>query len=158
MKRLTNPLDGIRIASPCSANWDEMHGSQRRRFCTLCNLNVYDLSEMTRTEAESFLINAEGRTCIKFYRRRDGTVLTSDCSVGVDRIRKRRTRWAAAFLALIGSFSSGITVFRAYTALIDLVTFEKAKEPIERDGEGVSFGIYGSMINLAEIKQRLIDR
>src|SRR5690349_21196269 len=129
MKKLTSPIDDIRIASPCSANWDEMYGDQRKRFCQSCNLNVYNLSEMTRAEAESFLVRAEGRTCIKFYRRRDGTVLTSDCPVGVGRIMKRRSRLAAAFMALVGSFSSGMTAFSAYNALIDLITFDKHEEP-----------------------------
>jgi hypothetical protein len=41
MKESTNPLDKIKIASPCGANWDEMYGSERKRFCAECKLNVY---------------------------------------------------------------------------------------------------------------------
>ena len=40
MSNFTNPLDNIRIASPCSANWDEMFGDERKRFCGDCKLNV----------------------------------------------------------------------------------------------------------------------
>ena len=28
MRKFNNPLDNIRIASPCTANWDEMFGDQ----------------------------------------------------------------------------------------------------------------------------------
>src|SRR5215203_1323661 len=61
MHKFTNPLDKIKIASPCGADWNEMRGDNRRRYCTMCKLNVYNLSGMTQTEAESFLINSEGR-------------------------------------------------------------------------------------------------
>ena len=42
------PLEQIRVASPCHANWDEMTGTDQARFCGQCRKNVYNLSEMTR--------------------------------------------------------------------------------------------------------------
>src|SRR5437867_538664 len=45
-------LDQIRIASPCSASWDAMEGGDRVRFCAHCQKNVYNLSDMSRREAE----------------------------------------------------------------------------------------------------------
>lgn len=41
MAEFNNPLNNIKIASPCSANWDEMVGSERQRYCGECKLNVY---------------------------------------------------------------------------------------------------------------------
>ena len=77
MQKFTNPLDNVRIASPCGANWNEMRGDERKRHCAMCRLNVYNLSDMTQAEAENFLINAEGRVCLRVFRRTDGTVITS---------------------------------------------------------------------------------
>ena len=111
MKNYANPLDNVKIASPCSANWNEMFGDERKRFCAECKLNVYNLSDMTQSEAENFLINSEGRVCIKFYRRADGTVLTKDCPVGWARVKRKISRTATAAFALIAGFFGGKMVF-----------------------------------------------
>jgi hypothetical protein len=70
----------LRIASPCKAPWENMDGDQRVRFCRECNRNVYNLSAMTEREARRVVAEREGRLCVRFYQRRDGTVLTSDCA------------------------------------------------------------------------------
>ena len=95
MADFTNPLKRVRIASPCEANWDQMFSfaDDRVRFCSQCNMNVYNLSEMTRSEAEALINHTEGRLCVRFYRRADGTILTRDCPVGLKAI-KRRVAWA----------------------------------------------------------------
>ena len=111
MEKFTNPLDKIKIASPCDADWNEMRGDDRRRYCTMCKLNVYNLSDMTRQEAESFLINSEGRVCVKFYRRADGSVLTSDCPIGWEKLKRRVSRAATAVFALVAGFYGGNFVF-----------------------------------------------
>lgn len=108
MSKFTNPLDNIKIASPCSQDWDAMIGVGRKRYCTECKLNVYNLSAMTRREAESFLMNSEGRLCVRFYRRKDGTILTQDCPVGWRAVKKRISRTAAAFASLVFAALSGI--------------------------------------------------
>lgn len=98
---MTINLEQISVAKPCPANWDEMSGDERVRHCGLCKMNVYNLSEMTRDEAEKLVQHREGRLCVQFYRRADGTVLTKDCPVGVARIRKRMAVLAGAFAASI---------------------------------------------------------
>jgi hypothetical protein len=82
-------LDNVRVASPCSAKWEDMSGDERARFCGQCTKNVYNLSAMTRDEAEAFLRERTGEVCVRLYRRADGTVITSDCPVGVRRKRRR---------------------------------------------------------------------
>src|SRR5262249_54296783 len=82
-------LDQIQVASPCPASWEMMSGDDRVRFCPQCTLNVYNLSRMSRQEAEAMVQSQEGRLCVRFYRRRDGTVLTRDCPVGLQAARKR---------------------------------------------------------------------
>ena len=100
-------LDLIHVASPCPANWDEMSGDDRVRFCKQCSKSVYKLSEMTRAEAEAFVQNHEGRLCAQFYRRADGTVLTADCPVGVWDMQTRFARLWASAAALIGFLTFG---------------------------------------------------
>ncbi|AUX46417.1 uncharacterized protein SOCE26_079230 [Sorangium cellulosum] len=91
-------LDNVRVASPCTADWEEMAGDDRVRFCGHCQKHVYNLSEMPRDEAEQFIRKAAGEACIRLYRRADGTVITADCPVGA---RVRRARGLA--LAAVGS-------------------------------------------------------
>lgn len=105
-------LDGLRIASPCRADWDEMSGDERVRFCGQCEKNVYNLSAMSRAEAEALVLEKEGRLCVRFYQREDGTVLTSDCPVGERKKRIRQRVWAsvssvAASAALLFGLWSG---------------------------------------------------
>jgi hypothetical protein len=73
-------LETIHIANPCRVPWDTLAGGERVRFCERCRLSVYNLSAMSRHEAEAFLRQREGRTCLRLFRRADGTVLTRDCS------------------------------------------------------------------------------
>ncbi len=108
MSKFTNPLNNIKIASPCSADWNAMMGGERKRYCGDCKLNVYNLSGMSKTEAENLLINSEGRLCVRFYRRPDGTILTKDCPVGWHAVKQRVTKISAAFAALIFGIFSGL--------------------------------------------------
>lgn len=93
-------LDNIRIASPCPADWEQMRGDDRVRACDQCQKNVYNLSELTRDEAEALIIEKNGDLCGTYYQRKDGTILLKDCEIGVARNRKRKViaAGAAAFL------------------------------------------------------------
>lgn len=85
-----------------------MIGNERRRYCGDCKLNVYNLSGMSRAEAESLIINAEGRLCVRFYRRADGSVLTKDCPVGWAAIKQRVSRVAVAMFSLLVGLMTGL--------------------------------------------------
>lgn len=111
MSKFDNPLNNIKIASPCPTDWDTMTGDERRRYCGECKLNVYNLSGMTRREAENLLMNAEGRLCVRFYRRADGTVLTKDCPVGWRALKKRASKAAVAVFSMLGGIFGGIFAF-----------------------------------------------
>jgi hypothetical protein len=115
-------LDNVKVASPCNADWDDMSGDERVRFCGKCEKNVYNLSMMTRVEGEALIREKEGKMCVRFYRRPDGTLLTSDCPVGVQRLRLRARVWAsvtsaAASFALVAGLFGGRA--RADLALVN---------------------------------------
>ncbi|MCA9252855.1 MAG: hypothetical protein R3E58_09110 [Phycisphaerae bacterium] len=103
MRQPISVLQRVRVASPCHESWADMSGDERVRHCDRCDLNVYNLSEMNRTEAEELIRNNEGRLCVRFYARADGTMITRDCPVGRGLVR-RRLRWIAA--CIVGAFSA----------------------------------------------------
>ena len=94
-------LDDIRVASPCKVPWDRMAGDDRVRFCGSCNQQVFNLSSMTRDEAEELLL-AQAHLCVRYFRRADGTILLADCAVGARRRRDRRMV-AAGLAAVLGT-------------------------------------------------------
>jgi hypothetical protein len=96
-------LDNIRVAAPCTADWNQMTGDERARLCGDCNLKVYNLSGMTRDEAETLLRDREGRLCVRYFQRADGTILLKDCTVGVKRRRRRRIFAAGVAATLAGA-------------------------------------------------------
>lgn len=73
----------LSVASPCPKKWDEMEGPGRVRHCSECDKSVYNLSLMTLGEVETlFAAHQKALPCVQFYRRADGSVLTTDCPVG----------------------------------------------------------------------------
>ena len=96
-KRALPLLDRVRVASPCKADWNEMLGDERVRFCLGCEKNVYNLSSMAREDAEALLQARLGNDlCIRFYQRADGTILTEDCPVGVKKKQRKKLVLAVA--------------------------------------------------------------
>jgi hypothetical protein len=90
-------LDNLRVASPCSEQWANMPGDERVRACGKCKQNVYNLSALTRAEAEALIVQRNGRMCVRYYQRADGTILLADCTVG--KRNKRIVRAVAAGIA-----------------------------------------------------------
>ncbi len=61
-------IDSIEVKSPCSEDWNKMRGNNQVRFCSHCNLNVNNLSAMTRKEALKLVRKAEGRICVQYIQ------------------------------------------------------------------------------------------
>ena len=112
MPRFNSKLDNVRVAAPCPANWDSMYGNERVRFCGECQLNVYNLSAMSKAEAEQLIGQAEGRLCVRYYRRRDGSIITQNCPVGLRALKRRLSRVATAIATSVLSFVSGVVGYR----------------------------------------------
>src|SRR5438552_13514704 len=100
-------LEQLRIASPCSASWEQMRGDDRVRFCEQCRLNVYNLSAMSAAEAAALVREKEGRLCTRYYARADGTMLADNCPIGFRAARRlllaQLGTIAGAFTLLFGS-------------------------------------------------------
>lgn len=105
----TIALHRIDIASPCTASWEKMRGDERVRHCDDCNKNVFNLSAMPEAEAAALLAqNENGALCVRFYRRADGTVMTSDCGTSARAMARRTWRKLPGM--------AGMAVLAAYTA------------------------------------------
>ena len=120
MAKFDSPLNNLKVASPCSQDWNAMIGDNRKRYCGECKLNVFNLSGMSRAEAENLIMNAEGRLCVKFYKRADGSVITQDCPVGWARVKQRTRAYVTALASLIFTF---------FGALGLVAAFKKTSEP-----------------------------
>ena len=63
----------IRIQTPCQEDWNDMTGTQQRKFCGSCNKIVHNLSEMTRQEADTVLTQGH-EPCVRYRPDRNGRV------------------------------------------------------------------------------------
>ena len=61
-------LEQIEVENPCSEDWSEMKGNERVRFCSHCNLNVNNLSALTRREALKIVRRSRGRICVRYVQ------------------------------------------------------------------------------------------
>jgi hypothetical protein len=129
MTRYTNPLDHVRVAAPCPANWDAMFGDDRTRFCGECKLNVYNLSGMSRSEAEALLSRTEGRLCVRYYQRADGTIITKNCPVGLQAVKQRLSRIKRSVISMVLSFLTGLGLYSMWRPAVDILDRHVESEP-----------------------------
>jgi hypothetical protein len=99
-------LGVVKLASPCRMRWNDLEGDDDVvRTCTRCDQRVYNVSALSTLEARELLIKTEGRLCVRFFTRRDGTVITAQCREGQRLALVRRVAGAigAAVLAVSGA-------------------------------------------------------
>jgi hypothetical protein len=121
-------LDNIRVATPCRADWNQMVGDARARMCLDCNKHVYNISGMTRDEAEALIIEKEGDLCVRYFQRADGTMLLADCEVGKQQKRNRRIVAASATAMLAGG---GLFAWKHPAKELERVKLESKLTPLE---------------------------
>ena len=82
-----------------------MQGDNSVRLCSGCNRNVYNISDMSKNEAETFLRKNSTSQCMRFFRRHDGTILTENCPKGLRTIQRRFQKVAVILAGLVSSFA-----------------------------------------------------
>jgi hypothetical protein len=110
-------LQNLRVASPCTADWELMTGDDKSRFCKACEKQVYNLPLLDAAELVDLIERTEGKFCGRLYQRTDGTVLTADCPIGLSvklakARRGRRVAAAAVLTSLVvaaGAFVLGVS-------------------------------------------------
>ena len=120
-------LDQIQIAAPCPAKWDDMRGDDAKRFCNSCQKNVFNFAGMSTFEAEKLIFETEGNLCVRLFRRQDGTVITTDCPVGL-----AEKAWRQARTTFLASLSLVVMLFTgALVAVFGATRAARVVEPIE---------------------------
>jgi hypothetical protein len=104
-------LKDVQVATPCRADWNAMEGNEKKRFCLICRKHVHNFSAMTDTEIMDLYTEKGSDICIRFYVRRDGTMIIGDCPVGVR--RKKRNRLVGLMLGIAGMTLLGAGAVRA---------------------------------------------
>lgn len=113
-------LKKMHIASPCSADWNAMQGSEQMRHCTQCNRSVYNFSAMSEQEVQKLISGREGHICARLRRRQDGTVLTTKSPVGLKPVIQRVSRIAGITLsALMSAVTLGVSSCAPYTQVMN---------------------------------------
>src|SRR5688572_2734596 len=105
-----NALHELEVASPCDQSWEAMKGGDRARYCEKCELFVYNLSGMSLEDAEELVSRTEGRLCVRFFRRSDGTVLTRDCPRGFRAARRKLLVLAGTGTAALATLATCATM------------------------------------------------
>jgi len=122
-----------------------MIGSERVRFCSQCSLNVFNLSSMNRSEAESLIARTEGRLCIRFYRRFDGSIITRDCAVGLRAIRRRIAYVAKAISSTVMGLLAGLGVYGVVSSVVPLAP-QRTMGMMVRDIDSPKNAVVGQMV------------
>lgn len=105
-------LDNMVLAFPCPVQWQTMSGDERVRFCSQCSQKVYNISDMSKKEAEALLKKGveDNSVCIRFFVRADGTIKTENCPRILKSVRKKvellRRALSVGITFLIGSANS----------------------------------------------------
>ena len=97
-------LQQIQVKNPCRVSWDSMVGNDYVRFCEHCHLSVHNLSQLNRKEIRHLIDKSEGRLCVQYIRRPDGSLVTNNSLEKLPRIGRRVTRVAA------GAFTATLSV------------------------------------------------
>ena len=135
-------LSNVKVAAPCQQNWNDMVGGDRVRYCRSCEKNVYDLSEMSQTEAANLLQTHEGHLCVRFYQRADGKIMTNNCPVGLRAVRKMYVKQTAAIASLCGIFFGALMQFAGKSqpeATTDSIAMPELTEQHEHTMGGIGF-------------------
>jgi ankyrin repeat protein len=126
-------LDQITIPTPCNADWDSMVGNDQVRFCEHCNLQVTDLSSMTRRQAMQMVARSKGRVCVRYIQRPDGRLLTRKMPERLYRISRRVSRIAAGAFTATLSLSSAAAQTPSTSSLQSRENVELVKTNNERE-------------------------
>lgn len=134
-------MPAIWIATPCSASWADMPGTDKVRHCPECQLDVYNFSAMTQLEINEIVAARTGRLCARFFQRADGTMLTENCPVGFRDGLLRASHIAAVALAALVTIASAKTSAASPQNGESSIQIQSAQEGLTlqvRDASGAS--------------------
>ena len=97
-------LQQVQVKNPCTVSWDSMVGNDYVRFCEHCSLSVHNLSQLTHKQIRLLITKSDGRLCVQYIRRPDGSLVTNNSLQKLHRIGRRVSQVAA------GAFTATLSV------------------------------------------------
>jgi hypothetical protein len=139
-------LDQLKIVSPCSTDWDQMAGDEKKRFCSECNKFVYDFSQMTRRQVEAMVSIHQGRMCARITRLPDGSLLTLETPPAHPIVDRRASTVVNATLAAILGLSVPANALNAEVSAAQLVVRSDADSDGAKAPYGGGEGLVGGIV------------
>ena len=103
-------------------------------------------------------MQAEGRICVRYFKRADGTVLTRDCPVGWKAVKRNVSKKATAFASLVFSALSGIGIASYFAETeIENQTMRQIESKVENPKMGEVADRGNEMIKSTLFKMRPSD-
>ncbi|MBI3650416.1 MAG: carboxypeptidase regulatory-like domain-containing protein [Acidobacteria bacterium] len=157
MSKKISRLDSLHIQKPCPVDWQQMTGDEQTRFCQECNKHVYNLSAMTRRQAEAMIATSRGNLCVRFNRQADGTLLTMDevstFALKLPPPNRRPSPVASAVVSALMAVSpamaapSSLPILQPAAAVADLHPLPTQAKP-----QGGTAGLKGRVTTFSEAK------
>ncbi|HXG64347.1 MAG TPA: carboxypeptidase-like regulatory domain-containing protein [Blastocatellia bacterium] len=138
----------LQIPIPCPADWEQMMGNERKRYCVECDKFVYNLSQMTERQAKALLAASRGNLCARFTRDPDGSILflAEEPPPGLRLISRRASPVATAVVtAIIGLSGNAIARPRSLDAPITRTAGEGTKKDARPEMPGQSGWLIGTI-------------
>ena len=152
-----DPLDAIKIVSPCTVPWASMAGDERVRHCDQCKKDVYNLAAMTADEARALIEKSEGRVCLRLARRADGTLVTGDCRTRLRAARQRGMITFASTLVVMLAVEIWAQAF-GLRALSDFLRGDPKPPPPTVTQDAIDYSLVDRAIDRAIADSARVDR
>ena len=108
MSKQRKQLAQVRVASPCTAEWDAMKGNDVVRFCEHCAKHVHNLSAMTPRRAQRLIEDSGANLCVRYYPRPDGAPKVTHQRLYP--LQRHASRWAAGAFTAVLSVTANLPV------------------------------------------------
>src|SRR5262249_32841839 len=139
-------LDQFKIVSPCSTDWDQMSGDEKRRFCVECDKFVYDFLQMTRQQIEAIVSIHQGRMCARIKRRPDGSLLTLETPPLPPGVSRPPPPFVNATFAAILGLSVPANAINAEVSAAQLIVRSDADNNLARIPNGAGEALVGGTV------------
>lgn len=120
----------IPILKPCPKAWESMAGTEKKRFCEVCQLHVHNLSVMNTKERETVMAQPGGPPCIAYELRPDGSMVTPSRWTRLPFYRAGLSAAAALAAAFPMLFSSCASSRRVTGGVPMPTSTEEGKNPV----------------------------
>jgi hypothetical protein len=152
MSKRPGKLETLQIPNPCSVGWQNMEGDDKTRFCRACNKPVFNLSAMTRQQAEALLAALRGNLCASLTRNENGMVVTTEALPKslprLHQISKRASSVAGAVISAMMAVSPVMAAPAQRTGEPSAaIVLEHGQSPSQAKSEGATTKLSGTVLD-----------